>query len=718
MQISVVAALTAAALGSSALARLNPIDHPVLQARYDPLSTAGTNVTQTPPPTASNSSTRFRTANTESFYVPSMPDVNFQFGEMYAGTIQLDSTTVNANASGTGSNATAQADEMFFIFMPKEGGEPVDELTIWLNGGPGCSSMEGFLQEVGPISWLAGTHSPERNKYAWTNITNMLFVDQPIGTGYSRGTPSATSQPESAAQFLAFLKKFQALFGISNFRIYMTGESYAGRYIPYIADAMLNANDTQHFNISGAIIYDGVIGNHLFTQQQLVAYPYAEENWSHFGFNSSDMATFKELHQQCGYEEYINKYMTFPASGVQPPRFWNRTDPETSKCDLWNSALIGVLNINPCFDPYESNKPCPILWDVLGMSGITNLVPPGTTVYFDRPDVKKALHVPADLTWQQCTKKPVFMAGNGKAGPGQNGDLSEDPIQGALPRVIEATQRVLVANGDFDFVIMTNGTLLSIQNMTWGGALGFQSQPSEPLFIPLRDIQHREAFAASGLGIDQFIMAQGQMGIQHYERGLMWNRVWGAGHMLPAFQPRVAFMQLLWMLGHIDSLGPISAPAGGAGGAAAAGNGTADSNVMSSGNNNGAMSGATAGNSTSSAGSMTGGNAAVGIDSAAGNTTASGNGTVGSGGADGSNAVGGNGDGGSAGSGDLAASGVAGAMVSQAGSSPTASGAGTSGPATVGDAAGGGHAAGGEQGAGGEFVAWASSEFTFGSDGQ
>lgn len=286
-----------------------------------------------------------------------MPDVNFEFGEMYAGTIPLGSSpATNASASGpeAATNASSEADEMFFIFMPKEGGEPVDELTIWLNGGPGCSSMEGFLQEVGPISWLAGTHAPERNMYAWTNVTNMLYVDQPIGTGYSRGTPSAASQTESAAQFLAFLKKFQTMFGISNFRIFMTGESYAGRYIPYIANAMLDANDTQHFNISGAIIYDGVIGNHYFTQQQVVAYPYVVENWSHFGFKESDMALFKQLHEQCGFDEYLNKYLTFPASGVQPPRFWNKTDPEVVKCDLWNSALIGVLSINPCFDPYET----------------------------------------------------------------------------------------------------------------------------------------------------------------------------------------------------------------------------------------------------------------------------------------------------------------------------------------------------------------------------
>ena len=48
-------------------------------------------------------------------------------------------------------------------------------------------------------------------------------------------------------------------------------------------------------------------------------------------------------------------------------------------------------------------------------------------------------------------------------------DTSPDPIQKVLPQVIESTNRVLVGNGNLDMVIITNGTLMSIQNMTWNG---------------------------------------------------------------------------------------------------------------------------------------------------------------------------------------------------------------------------------------------------------
>lgn len=72
--------------------------------------------------------------------------------------------------------------KFYFWFFPSTGGdETKDDIVVWLNGGPGCSSLEGFLQENGPFSWRYGTFKPVANKYAWNNLTNMLWVEQPIG---------------------------------------------------------------------------------------------------------------------------------------------------------------------------------------------------------------------------------------------------------------------------------------------------------------------------------------------------------------------------------------------------------------------------------------------------------------------------------------------------------------------------------------------------------
>ncbi|RMJ21448.1 Serine carboxypeptidase [Aspergillus sp. HF37] len=140
-------------------------------------------------------------------------------------------------------------------------------------------------------------------------------------------------------------------------------------------------------------------------------------------------------------------------------------------------------------------------------------------------------------------------------GPHHNEDLSEVSIIRVLPQVIEATNRVLVSNGDYDFNVIRNGTLMTIQNMTWNENLGFQSRPEKSVVITLPDL--RWDGVPSQNGVPSSISSgflQGVMGIQHYERGLMWMQTSQCGHMQAQYQPRVAYRHLQWMLGHVDSL--------------------------------------------------------------------------------------------------------------------------------------------------------------------
>jgi carboxypeptidase D len=109
---------------------------------------------------------------------------------------------------------------------------------------PGCSSLEGLLQENGPFLWQYGTYKPVKNPYTWVNLTNVVWVEQPVGTGFSQGIPTATSETDVADQFLGFWENFVDTFGLHGRKVFVTGESYAGYYVPYIADAMLNKNDT------------------------------------------------------------------------------------------------------------------------------------------------------------------------------------------------------------------------------------------------------------------------------------------------------------------------------------------------------------------------------------------------------------------------------------------------------------------------------------------
>ncbi|KAL8927059.1 MAG: hypothetical protein Q9208_002605 [Pyrenodesmia sp. 3 TL-2023] len=98
--------------------------------------------------------------NSEKFIVngSAIPDVNFDIGESYAGLLPI-------------SPAANETRQLYFWFFPSSNPLASDEITIWLNGGPGCSSLEGLLQENGPFLWQYGTFAPVKNPWTWVGLT-------------------------------------------------------------------------------------------------------------------------------------------------------------------------------------------------------------------------------------------------------------------------------------------------------------------------------------------------------------------------------------------------------------------------------------------------------------------------------------------------------------------------------------------------------------------
>ena len=193
-----------------------------------------------------------------------IPGVPFDIGESYAGTLSVDSNATNEN-------------QLYFWFFPSENTNATDEITIWLNGGPGCSSLDGLFQEHGPFLWQSGTAAPQRNPFSWNNLTNIVYVDQPIGTGFSPAAPGApgkiNNETDVAMLFTGFWQNFMTTFDFTGRKVYIAGESYAGQYIPYIAQYMLERNNTDFYNVAGILIYDPSIGtgsvNNNGTQSQI-----------------------------------------------------------------------------------------------------------------------------------------------------------------------------------------------------------------------------------------------------------------------------------------------------------------------------------------------------------------------------------------------------------------------------------------------------------------
>ncbi|MCJ1400830.1 hypothetical protein MMC11_004038 [Xylographa trunciseda] len=443
-----------------------------------------------------------------------IPDVNFDIGESYAGLLPI-------------SSSPKETRELYFWFFPSENALASDEILIWLNGGPGCSSLEGLLQENGPFLWQYGTFAPYANPYTWVNLTNVVWVEQPVGTGFSQGTPNATSEADVASQFMGFFKNFVDTFGLHGRKIYISGESYAGYYVPYIADAMFNAEDKEYFNVESIMIYDPSTSTDV-VQEEVPAVAFVDFWAPVFSLNASFTEHIHQVDARCGYTAYLNEYLVYPPTGILP------TPPNKENCDVWSDILNAALEINPCFDIYQILTTCPLLWDVLGFPGSIPYSPPGASVYFNRSDVQKAINAPP-TNWVECTNTDVFV---------NNQDNSPPSGLSVLPCVIERTNKTIIGHGALDYILIANGTLLMIQNMTWNGKQGFQKAPSAEFFVPYH-IDYNEEQTLAGAGV---------FGTTHTERGLTFVEVSLSGHMIPQYAPSASYRTLEFLLGRISSL--------------------------------------------------------------------------------------------------------------------------------------------------------------------
>lgn len=126
--------------------------------------------------------------------------------------------------------------QVWYWFFAARSQPTTAPLVLWLNGGPGCSSMIGLFQEHGPCHFVDGSSTPSLNQYSWNNVANMLYVDQPIGTGFSYGDDEATSTVSAAAYVWTFLQNFYAAFPDYESRDFgLWTESYGGHYGPEFA---------------------------------------------------------------------------------------------------------------------------------------------------------------------------------------------------------------------------------------------------------------------------------------------------------------------------------------------------------------------------------------------------------------------------------------------------------------------------------------------------
>jgi carboxypeptidase C (cathepsin A) len=336
-------------------------------------------------------------------------------------------------------------DNLFFWFFESQNDPESDPLIIWLNGGPGSSSFLGLFSENGPYK-INDDLTLSDNPWSWNKRASYLMIDQPAGTGlsfvdrkddkscYVKNEPQATYQLYEGLQlFFNNWPKYREL------DLYLFGESFAGRYIPMLATAILEANASglKKINLAGIGIGDGWV-DPLIQEETYGDYAYA-----HGLIDLPQKQKVGELYTAC--EVAIRE-----------------TEPITSK---------------------EADKICNKIEEfITEVSGGTNVYDvriigeyefPLIAAYLNQQSVREALHVSSAVgPWTDSSTVIADILERGE----QNSSAY------LFPRLFE-TMPVLIYNGIYDMDCNFMGTDAWLQALDWPDGENFKSASRKPWFI-------------------------------------------------------------------------------------------------------------------------------------------------------------------------------------------------------------------------------------------
>ncbi|CCM06576.1 uncharacterized protein FIBRA_08854 [Fibroporia radiculosa] len=460
------------------------------------------------------------------FYVngSKIPLVDWDVGSSWAGLLPISAhpnETRKARQDFLKVDPPTHMDDVARLFSSSSGTSLLDPREVRMTSYYGL--MEGLVAPLRKDSckrtvWMPGQARATPNEYSWTNLSGVLWVDQPIGTGYSVGTPNITNENQLAEQLVGFFQQFLEVFSeLKGKNLYISGESYAGMYVPYTAHHIYENPGALDLSLKGFWISDPLV-THRYLQDSVPAVKYMHQYENVFSLNQSFVELLDSVDDSCGYTRYLETYITYPPKPAPFP-----LPQDTEECiNLWESIYNATMIMNSGFNVYQILNTWPRLWDVLGAPTqvMETQVSP---LYFDRDDVKRTVHVPADTNWTVCSDAPVFV---------NDTDTSVPPFLSIMPDLIEKSERVVVVHGLLDYVLMPEGVRLAIQNMTWNGVQGFQT--------PIED----DTLVVPGVG------AVGRM---HSERGLTYYEVAFSGHMVPQNSPWAAMHIMQYLMGFRDT---------------------------------------------------------------------------------------------------------------------------------------------------------------------
>lgn len=428
-------------------------------------------------------------------------------------------------------NVDEKADRnLFFTFVASEDKDN-QKIVLWLNGGPGCSSIGGgFLSELGPFYAAQGGTTLKENKFSWHKAASIIFLESPAFVGFSyskRPEDAIVGDARTAKDTHTFLVNFFKEFDeFQNHDLYISGESYGGHYVPQAAAEILkwNKKDPKNaLNLKGFFV-----GNALTVPEKDSSG--AVEFWFTHGMIS--ISSYNGIMENCDFAEI------YPLKSSADEMLKATTEPtdgekRRKRCSAFvDQAMEEFRGVN-IYDIYvdvcqpkkhqvvrkllQAFGESHYFYQALGreygnaQSPYDPCIDNEVELYLNRKDVQIALHAntTGDIPgpWRSCTDNLYYS--------------KQDVMESMIPLYKELLQsgiRILIYSGDIDAILPITGT------RNWLNDLNL------PIKSPWRS----------------WISSTGQVGgwTVEYANQLSFASVRQSGHMVPYTQPERAFYMI------------------------------------------------------------------------------------------------------------------------------------------------------------------------------
>lgn len=427
--------------------------------------------------------------------LPGAPVVPKPF-RLFSGYIDVSDTTEKAGTR-----------QMFYWFVESQNEPAKDPVLLWTNGGPGCSGLGGFLTEQGPFNVVKNGESLEYNEHSWTKVANMVFIEQPVGVGFSTVANKMNyNDAQAAADNHRFVKGFFKRYSqYVKQDLYISSESYGGHYMPTLAKKIKDEGDVPQFR--------GVFLGNPLTYMMYRNYGQYGTAWGHQLFPAPLWKRYEDA--KCA--------TTFPPSDAcnavtgDMDKIMAGFDPYALDFAQCNSAKAAVgRHERWALKSALAKADAAAKGEVL-LQASAPYEPCGqefAATYLNRADVRAAIHVKSDAKWELCSNS-VGSAYNMT-------DVMSSMVPVWKELIAGGDLKIMIISGDDDSVCATLGTQQFVWDLGYAPKKNMNWQPWK--------VDEQPEYKVAGFRTD-FDVPSSKKGTFSFVT------VHSAGHMVPSTQP-------------------------------------------------------------------------------------------------------------------------------------------------------------------------------------